>query len=566
MSLSRLFLFVFLSVALAVAGVAGQSLGQAGPSKVLILPFNINAPQDMTYLQQGIMDMLGSRLSWEDKVMVLPAAQARQAFEQVQGRVDEQTARELGRNLGADYILFGSVTVLGQNISLDARLLDFKQARPAVSVFTQAERLDGVIPKVNQFAEEINVKVFGREASVKEARPKPQPEEPVPAYRRHPDYLLTGMAGQSVSPINPNFLAAPGSDTEGGFWRSPSFPLAIVGLDVGDVDGDGRNEIVYASQNTVFVARIENDVFQRLVKYDGIVNDRFLTVDIADINGNGVPEIFISNQRRFEAKSLVLEFKGGRLVPLVKDAPWYYRVVDLPEGRTLLGQRGGMGDLFHGNIHRMKFSGGDYVPQAPFNLPEGINIFNFTLAELGESGKDHLIVINKDEHLVVMSRSGQQIWKSREYFNGTYNYLSSPTGGMENLDFYPKNTAPIRDYIPSRILVVDLNEDGKKEIIVANNEASHSRLMERWRGFDRGSIISLSFNQMSMRENWRSRPLPGALSDYHIADYNNNGRKDLIVAVITAAGEGILESRSTIAGYELASPEELRKVEAEQEK
>jgi len=566
MTLSRLFLIIFLSVALTAVSVSSRTLGAADPSKVLVLPFNINAPQDMTYLQQGIMDMLGSRLSWEDKVVVLPAAQARQAFEQVKGKVDEQTARELGRNLGADYILFGSVTVLGQNISLDARLVDFKQARPAVSVFSQAESLDGVIPKVNEFAEEINVKVFGRETSVKEARPKPQSEEPVPAYRRHPDYLLTGMAGQSVSPINPNFLATPGSETEGGFWRSPSFPLAIVGLDVGDVDGDGRNEIVYASQNTVFVARIEKDVFQRLVKYDGIVNDRFLTVDVADINGNGVPEIFISNQRGFDAKSLVLEFKGGRLVPIVKDSPWYYRVLDLPEGRTLLGQRGGMGNLFHGSIHRMKFAGGDYAPQAPFNVSEGVNVFNFSLVELGGSGKDNLVVINKDEQMVVISRSGQQIWKSREYFNGTYNYLTSPTGGIENLDFYPKNSPPVRDHIPSRILVVDLNEDGKNEIIVANNEASHSRMMERWRKFDRGSIISLSFNQMSMKENWRSRPLPGCLSDYRIADYNNNGRNDLIVAVITEAGEGILDSRSTIAAYELAGPEELRKVETEKEK
>jgi hypothetical protein len=36
--------------------------------KVAILPFEINAPEDLSYLREGIMDMLASRISWEGKV------------------------------------------------------------------------------------------------------------------------------------------------------------------------------------------------------------------------------------------------------------------------------------------------------------------------------------------------------------------------------------------------------------------------------------------------------------------------------------------------------------------
>lgn len=563
-SRSRL-LFFALAVCLAVT-MPVESLGAVQPSKVLILPFKMNTPQDMTYLQQGILDMLSSRLAWEKKVVVVPKVQARQVFETAQGRIDESTARKLGQSLGADYVLFGSVTVLGQGISLDASMLDLKNKKPPVTVFGQSQGMDSVIPKVNAFAQEINEKIFDRHTAAQAARPKPKPKGPLPAHRRHPDYLLSGMSGQSVSAINPNFIASPGAGNEGNFWRSPSFPVAIIGMDVGDVDGDGKNEVVYASPTTVYVARVENGVFRRLTKYDGYKSDRYLTLDLADIDGNGRPEIFVSNQRGFTARSLVLEFKGGRLVPKVNDAPWYFRVVHLTSGRKLLGQYGGMRDLFYGGVHEMKFSGGKYVAHKSLALSNDVNVFNFTMIKLAGSAKERLVVIDDDEHMMVMSRGGQRLWKGKEYFAGTFNYLSIASGTKDDWEPSLENKVPVRVYIPSRILVTDLNEDGKKEIIVSRSEASSARWLKRWRSFSSGAIYSLSFSQMAFRQNWRSRKLPGCLADYHICDYDNDGKRDLVVAVVTKAGEGVMSARSTIVAYELASPEELRKAEAEQEK
>lgn len=563
-SRSRL-LFLVLAVCVALA-MPVKSLGEVQTDKVLILPFKMNTPQDMTYLQQGIMDMLSSRLAWEKKVVVVPKVQARQVFETVQGAIDGPTARKLGQSLGADYVLFGSVTVLGQGVSLDASMLDLKNKKAPVTVFGQSQGMDSVIPKVNAFAQEINEKIFGRNIGAQTARPKPKPQGPLPAHRRHPDYLLTGVRGQSVSAINPNFITSPGAKNEGGFWRSPSFPVAIIGMDVGDVDGDGKNEVVYASPTAVYVARVENGAFRRLAKYDGYKSDRYLTLDLADIDGNGRPEIFVSNQRMFKAKSLVLEFKNGRLVPKLNDSPWYFRVVHLTSGKKLLGQYGGMRDLFYGGVNEMKFSGGKYVAHKSLVLPKGVNVFNFAMITMGASAKEKLVVIDDDEHMMVLSRGGQRLWKGNEYFAGTLNYMAISTGSVLNWESAPGDKTPAHVYIPSRILVTDLNEDGKKEIIISRNEASSARWLERWRNFSSGSIYSLSFRQMAFRQNWRSRNLPGCLADYHIADYDNDGKRNLIVAVITKAGEGIMRSRSTIVGYELASPEELKKAEAEREK
>lgn len=554
----------------------------AHAGRVLILPFKMNSPQDATYLQQGILDMLASRLEWEGHVQVISKPEAKRAFQQAGGDISEAKAKQLGQSLGADYVLFGSVTVAGESVNLDAKMVDVTGQKAPVTVFSQSKGMDGVIPEVNAFASKINNQVFGRSEMAGKAPTAPAPSAsvgspgPAPAgsdtspSRRHPDYLLTGEEGRNLSPLNPNFIAAVGAEEkEGSFWRSPSIPIAMVGMDIGDVDADGKNEMVFASINTVYVARLENGQFTRLATYEGHARNHFLTVDVADINGDGRAEIFISSQSGVKASSMVLDYRKGQLVPIVQESPWYYRVVDLGTGPVLLGQRGGStGDnLFYGKVQVMKASGGSYVPTTPLNVSDEFNVFNFVIAPLSGEEKDYIVTVNDDGKLAIFSRSGQDIWTSRDYFAGTQTYLQREYKSTEYegriLD-EDKETKK-RVYIPGRILIEDLNDDGKKEIVIAVNERSDSKYVARWRSYDNGSIMSLSFYQMAARENWRSKKLPGFMPDYQIKDYNNDGRKELVVALVIKFGVGMTESRSAIVAYELATPEEMRASEKKRE-
>ena len=311
--------------------------------------------------------------------------------------------------------------------------------------------------------------------------------------------------------------------------------------------------------------RLENGQFRRLATYEGHARNRFLTVDVADINRDGRAEIFVSNQSGVKASSYVFDYRNGKVTPIVENSPWYYRVVDFGAGPTLLGQRGGStgDDLFYGRVQVMKASGGSYAPSSQLTVPSEFNVFNFVVAPLAGEEKDYIVNVNDNGKLAIFSRSGQDIWTSRDYFAGTQNYMVREYAATEYegriLD-EDKETKK-RVFIPGRILIEDLNEDGKKEIIVSVNERSDSKYVARWRSYDNGSIMSLSFFQMAARENWRSRKLPGFMPDYHIKDYNNDGRKELVVALVIKFGVGIAESRSAIVAYELASAAEMRAAE-----
>ena len=294
----------FLVIALLAAFPTGSGLALEKVKKILILPFSINAPKDLMYMREGILDMLGSRLAWEGRVAVVEKEIAKQVYDAAGGTINDNLARELAVKNDVDYVLFGSMTVLGESVSLDAKVVGRDAAGEPMAIHTQSPNLGGIISRIDAFAEEINYKVFARTSQT--AQEDTQRRSPA-SQRMNPEKLLGRTQTQGLQSMRDSSFSAEG------FWKSPSLPVAITGLDVGDVDGDNANEIVYSTVNEVVVGRFEDGRFRTIDKYTGYNNDRFITLDVADINGNGRAEVFVNCQRSYEIKSYVLEWSGGKL-------------------------------------------------------------------------------------------------------------------------------------------------------------------------------------------------------------------------------------------------------------
>ena len=134
----------------------------AEPQRVALLPFKINAEKDLSYLQNGIFDMLSSRLADPGKVQVLSRAEIDAALADTTGPQDEAAARSLGQKLATAYVLFGSLTKFGDSFSIDAKMVDVTGAKPPVTVFGQSPDAGGIIPSSTRSSADINARVFGR--------------------------------------------------------------------------------------------------------------------------------------------------------------------------------------------------------------------------------------------------------------------------------------------------------------------------------------------------------------------------------------------------------------------
>jgi len=131
--------------------------------KVAILPFVIHSEENIDYLREGIYDILSSRITAEDRIVTIDrTAVERALYEERPMRLDEEVAKKIGMRVGADYIVLGSLTKIGNYISLDARMISITEEKPPLTAFTQHKGLDDVMVKIGDFAQDIGMKILGR--------------------------------------------------------------------------------------------------------------------------------------------------------------------------------------------------------------------------------------------------------------------------------------------------------------------------------------------------------------------------------------------------------------------
>ena len=261
------------------------------PKKVAILPFEINAPEDLSYLREGIMDMLASRISWEGKVEAIEEQQVKSALAGREGAMNEAAAREVGTTLGADYVLFGSLTVFGESVSIDAKMIALKEDRPPVSVYAQTKEMGEVIPRINDFAQDINNKIFGRGP----ARVAASPSQPR-FSKAHPETIMSGPAPSTPTPRDDSSFVQmrSGKEASSDVFRSQKLSFPALGMDVGDLDGDGRPEIVVLSQlGEVIVYQWDRGRLTKRGSFQAERRDKLVWVCLVDANHDGKDEVYV---------------------------------------------------------------------------------------------------------------------------------------------------------------------------------------------------------------------------------------------------------------------------------
>jgi outer membrane protein insertion porin family len=121
------------------------SFAQSGPSgtKILVLPFKINTSGDQKGLAASLPELLAEALRSEGMTASL---------EKPSGPVDDQTARRLAASAKASHALYGSVSQIGQDISIDGRLVPVSETGQPLSVFAQAKDLMHLQPAARELA------------------------------------------------------------------------------------------------------------------------------------------------------------------------------------------------------------------------------------------------------------------------------------------------------------------------------------------------------------------------------------------------------------------------------
>lgn len=389
--------------------------------------------------------MLASRLSGEGLDVVTADSILGDADKQ--GVVSEQRAEEIARLLKADYAVFGSVTSVGAGYSLDLSFMDLTKDKPEVTKVSEGVTEDQLIPKLSDIVYDFRAIAAGVDIrKQRSAGPVPGPEE------------------------ERKGLFVKRSDESSGFRPLGRVPVkgGVMSLDVADLDGDGQSEILAVSRDALMIYNRKDKALVLKETLRAERSEELLKVSAADIDGNGRPEIYLVSFYGKRAQTSVWEWPGKLTKKLDRQTGHFHVLKNQSGGRPELIFRNSSVDAFYsGKIWSMRYEGGKLVRTDALPDMKGAQFYTLTLFDYDRSGKSEFLGLGEPnlDHsapLIVWNLEGNQVAKVDENLGGSNNYIRS---GKTNPDDQPP-----ANIINGKIAVMDVDNDGKKEVlVVANN-------------------------------------------------------------------------------------------------
>jgi TolB-like protein len=141
--------------ALAVAPAARGEVSAPIKVVVAVLPFRVHSAKPLDYLEDSLADLLATRLEASGRVDVLEALTVRESLVAYAGERTETAVRRLAAELGADFVVVGSLTELAGHYSLDVRVTPVASNVATSTMAFTADDDGELLDRVNELASRV---------------------------------------------------------------------------------------------------------------------------------------------------------------------------------------------------------------------------------------------------------------------------------------------------------------------------------------------------------------------------------------------------------------------------
>jgi hypothetical protein len=324
----------------------------------------------------------------------------------------------------------------------------------------------------------------------------------------------------------------------GNYWTSPIMQGTPVGVEAGDLDGDGQQEIAIAFGERIEIHRLVKGSHKVLstIPFGGTL--RAYHLDGMDLKKTGRMQLFVSAVTPGgNLSGFIIENSNGEYRITQKKIPWHMRRITMPgETPVLIAQKmGAQGREFAEPVFSVTWDGADIVAGSLFDIPRNANLYSF----LPLPGKERKLFayLGDDGFLSIVTPDGQIVASSIDKMGGSESYLEVnedvQTGGESR-----------HSYLSVRIEV-----NARGEIIIPVN-TGHS-MLSRLKMYSKSELIAMVWDGTKLLDRWYSAPGKSYLADFRLADVNNDGQTSLVTVVAYPESNPFLPRKTALHVYRL---------------
>lgn len=491
--------------------LANQQTTSAG--KIILLPFIVKTAELQEHLGDGLSSILATRMT-EQTGLAAVHGKSTGFPEELLRRGEHGAAKKILQNMQGDYLVVSSLEQQESGYEIIIHVFSTKTAATSFSRKTPGQ--EGVISALNELALEIAEKVFHKTAFPEKTNTVANTGIMGGFQTDHPERAY--IAGAYKTPET--------SESSNGAYKvvssrsSGKITARIRGMDVADLDGNGREELVLLEQGNLALYRFGPDQFQHIADYPLPDYLGLHKIFLADLDSDRRSEVYIGASNGGIPASMVLAWNGSTFSTLHTNVPYYLRPdMDSAGKPILLGQTSSIQPMTFGQttfspLYRMTVNRAGQLDRAEeIQVPQGINIYDFIRADLDQDGSLEFIGVTPENELVVLDYTGSRtLWKSEETYGAGRDLVGTLAGNRAaagNAPFAHKRT-----YIPTRIIAQDQTGDGRPEIIIGRNRMTNIKFFNSIRYFNGSSVAALQWDGSSLNTLWETRGISGYTVDY----------------------------------------------------
>lgn len=279
-------------------------------------------------------------------------------------------------------------------------------------------------------------------------------------------------------------------------WLQFDMPYGARFITIGDIDGDGKQEILLSTGKDIRVYTPGIDLQPALggVQIKGYGSDDHLWVDTIDLNKNGRDEVIITSLSGEDVTSYIYELRGTEFILLYKGNFFLRRL----ENR-LIAQEYSKAEGFDGDVFSIVWDG-EYKKGDRIKLPKGVNIYDFVYVDDPHTGRV-ILAYDEDGFLNTYNEKGIRIWRSKTDMGGflTTFKKAAPTVMIDRGKWSIKDKLLLRNREVLFVKRVPLFE------------------MAKGLGYKSSQIKNLWWNGLSMEESVLIDDIRGSVIDYAVA-------------------------------------------------